>query len=83
MYSQTLEETELKESTLWHLKYVSDRVETCRRRQNPMTWAHHQEVAPLDPEQQTYWLDLAEKNQWKRKDLRRAIKESKPSEYPL
>jgi len=75
----------LAEQTLTNFKYVSDHVEISRRREN-LTWAHHQEVAALEPTEQKLWLDKAEKGNgdspWKVKELRRAIKDSKPSDYP-
>ena len=86
MYAQALKETEMKYGTLADLKYVASRIESSRRREN-LTWAHHREVAPMESDEQDKWLDLAEKGNsdgkpWKVKDLRRAIKESKPSEFP-
>jgi len=42
-----------------------------------LTFAHHAEVASLNPEDQDYWLDLAEENNWSCKELRRQIRESK------
>ena len=64
-----------------NLKYVSSHVQLSRRRDN-LLWAHHQEVAPLPEKEQDYWLDEAEENEWKVKELRNAIRDSKPSEYP-
>jgi len=81
-YTQAMEETGKDYDTLQHYWYVSGRIEFRRRRRN-LEWSHHQEVAPLEPEEQDTWLDLAEQNEWSRTTLRRAIKESKPSEYPI
>ena len=82
MYAQAMDATGLAEQTVTNYKYVSSKVESYRRREN-LTWAHHQEVAKLEMSDQQYWLDKASELGWRVKDLRRAIKESKPSEYPL
>ena len=58
MYSQALEETDYKEQTLMNFKYVADKVQFSRRREN-LSWSHHEEVASLEPERQDKWLDIA------------------------
>jgi len=86
MYKDAEKLTELENKTLRNFKYVASKVEMSLRR-DILDWHHHALVASLNPKKQQYWLDKAEKGNgdgkpWKRKDLRRAIKESKPSEYP-
>jgi len=66
---------------LRNLGYVAKRIESERRR-SLLPWTYHQEVAPLEPEEQDYWLDLAEENSWNRATLRQAIKESRADHPP-
>ncbi len=80
MFAQAMDEIKLDYGTLRIYKYVSASVELSYRDDN-LLWQHHRAVAPLEPEKQKYWLDKASELGWKVKDLRRAIKESKPSEY--
>lgn len=44
--------------TLTNMVYVASRFEFSRRREN-VSWSIHAELAPLEPEQQEHWLDLA------------------------
>jgi len=46
--------------TLANYGYVARAFETSRRREN-VPWSHHYEVAPLSPEKQEHWLDIAER----------------------
>lgn len=59
MYSQPLDETKYEYKTLRNDKYVADKVELSRRRDN-LSYSHHCEVAPLEPKEQEYYLELAE-----------------------
>ena len=81
MYAQAMDAIGLDYGTLRNFKYVSSRVELSLRNDN-LTWNHHVAIAPLESTEQQNWLDKASELGWKVKDLRRAIKESKPSEYP-
>lgn len=47
------------------------------RRRNNLHFAHHEEVARLDPVAADTWLDRAESNKWSQKQLRQAIKQDK------
>lgn len=62
--------------TLRNDKWVSSRLELSRRRDN-LSFAHHQDVAPLPPSEQDQWLDVAEARHWSRNELRKAIQDSK------
>jgi DNA modification methylase len=50
-------------------------LELVRRRTN-LSWSHHREVAPLEPGEQDYWLDIAETEGLSRKELRNRIKQN-------
>jgi N6-adenosine-specific RNA methylase IME4 len=71
MYAQAVDETE--ERNWRNYKWVSAAVELSRRRDN-LSFGHHQVVAPLNPEEQEYWLEEAETEGMTRNDLRHAIK---------
>lgn len=73
MYAQALEETRFAYDTLAHDKWLAGKIEFWRRRQN-LSWSHHREVGALEPDEQDYWLDLAEQNDWTRQELRAAVK---------
>jgi hypothetical protein len=62
-------------------KYVSQRIEIGRRRQE-LSWSHHAEVALSidDPDERDAWLDKAVKQDWSKSVLRKAIRISK-AEY--
>jgi hypothetical protein len=54
-------------------KWVASRIEMSRRRDN-VSFSHHQEVAPLEPEDQDRFLSLVEKESWTLDELRKQIK---------
>ncbi len=54
-YAQALEETDYEYGSLANMAYVAGKVEVSRRREN-LSFAHHQVVAPLPPEEQERWL---------------------------
>ena len=68
-YSQAIDATGYDYVTVSHMAYVSSRVEFCRRRQN-LSWSHHAEVAPLEPDEQDKFLNLAEREGLTSKELR-------------
>jgi hypothetical protein len=70
-YSQAIEETEFEYGTLRNDKYVADKIDLSRRRDN-LSFAHHQDVADLKPEEQEKLLDIAEKENMNRSDFRKA-----------
>ncbi len=55
--------------TLMNMVYVALRFEISRRRES-LSWSHHAELAPMNPEEQCRWLDWCEKNQASVNDLR-------------
>jgi len=72
-YAQALDETPFVQGTLQNDVWVAKHIEISRRREN-LSFNHHSEVAKFEPEEQDYWLDLAEQNGWTQKKLRAAIK---------
>jgi hypothetical protein len=59
---------------------VAERVPPERRREG-LSWSHHREVAPLDPPDQTEWLERAEANRWTRRELEANLR-SRPEPEP-
>jgi N6-adenosine-specific RNA methylase IME4 len=57
-YEEALTALPFQYQTLANAKTVAQSVEFSRRREN-LKWAHHAEVAPLDPADQEHWLDWA------------------------
>lgn len=57
-YADVLEQTGYEYATISHVISVARRVDASRRREE-LSWSHHAEVAPLDPEQQVEWLQRA------------------------
>lgn len=80
-YGEIAAHSELDYQSLAHCKVVADAIEFCRRRQN-LSWAHHAEVAPLDVEQQEYWLAQSENRSWSRRELRARLKAHKKKGLP-
>ena len=75
-YAQAIEITKSKNrpngysyQTLRDAKWVSDRIKLSSRRDN-LSWSFHQEVASLNPEEQDFLLEEAEKHDWGRSELR-------------
>src|SRR5262245_2726857 len=75
-FAQALEETEFNYDTLQADKWVSQRIEMLRRRNN-LSWSHHREVAALEPVEQDELLEAAVSGKWTLKQLREAVKEKK------
>lgn len=63
-------------AALWQAAWVCRRVAASRRRE-ALSFAHHQEVAPLSPTDQEIWLCKAEDEGWSSKQLRAEIRQSK------
>ena len=81
-YAQALDATDYSYQTLANAKWVASRFEFSPRGENSrrrinLTWSHHREVARMEPADQDYWLDLAEKNHWTKAQLRTAIQRAK------
>lgn len=75
-YAQAVDETGYAYGTLANDKYVSGRVEFSRRR-DKLSFAHHQEVAALEPEDQAELLEWAEAEDASVHVLRRKVREYK------
>jgi hypothetical protein len=73
MYAQAMDATRYSYGTLANAAYVARRVESSRRREH-LSFGHHQEVAPLPPQEQTEWLDKAEVQELTIQQLRIHIK---------
>lgn len=84
-YAQAAELTGLTVETLRSYCYVC-RAVAKRRRRASLSFGHHRLVAPLDPDDQTRWLDEAEKNAWARSAMEAAMRAAqeapKPPEEP-
>ena len=64
--------TRYKIGTLRNAKYVAQRIDPSRRRDN-LSWSHHYEVAALEPAEADRWLDRAVAEHWSQKRLRAEI----------
>jgi hypothetical protein len=62
--------------TLMNMVYVASRFDVSRRREN-LSWSHHETVAPLDIEQQEYWLDHAATEKLSIADLRLELRSAR------
>ena len=69
---------EYKKRTLRNIFYVCSKIPPSRRRDN-LTFGHHQAVAPLEPNEQDYYLDWAQSGGYSVKALRQLIKEDAAS----
>jgi hypothetical protein len=72
-YAQAIDSTGYDYAVIANMRYVCSRVELSRRREN-LSFEHHKEVAPLEPEQQTQWLNTAESENLNVKELRASVK---------
>ena len=75
-------------TSLKEYKSISSSVEPSIRMDN-LTFAHHQQVAPLEPEEQKEWLCKASENKWSVRELKSELhkdkiekKYSKSSAFP-
>jgi len=80
-YSQMVEETGYDVGTLWNLKWVASRVDVEQRRET-LSFAHHQEVVRLSPDQQDAVLTRAEDQGWTRDMVRQEAYRVTRSERP-
>lgn len=71
-YSQALDATEKSYQTLANAKYVAERVEVSRRREN-LSWSHHAEIAGLERETADRLLDEAEAGNLSRQQVRARV----------
>lgn len=83
-YAQAFDPDKLRRidvDTLRNYQWVAQKVPFVRRRTN-LSWSHHQEVAAMDADDQSYWLTLAEGNGWSRNELRREVRRDKDAGQP-
>lgn len=64
------------EHTLKNYRWIAKAIPPSRRRAN-LGFGVHEAVAALPPEDRERWLDLAERNAWKRQDMRNALRASR------
>jgi hypothetical protein len=72
-YAAALAATDYEPGTLRNAKYVAQRIDPSRRRDN-LSWSHHYEVAALEPAEADAWLDRAIAEHWSQKVLRAQLK---------
>jgi hypothetical protein len=77
-YDRWRELTGLEYQTLMHATSIARKIEICRRRQN-LTFEHHKLVAPLPPEEQTHWLDMAEREGFSKRRLAKSLLLGRPA----
>lgn len=75
-YAQALDATSFSYGTLRNDRWVASRIEPARRRDD-LSWSHHQEVSSLEPEQQDFYLEEAERQGWSKRELREAIRKER------
>ena len=80
-YREIIEQTGLSYQTLRNYAWVARRFEQSRRREN-LSFAHHAEVASLEPAEQDYWLRRAEEQKWSRNRLRTEVQTSLAERSP-
>jgi N6-adenosine-specific RNA methylase IME4 len=73
-YAQAMDATGLEYGTVANCAYVAGRIELSRRRES-LTFAHHQELAPLELTEQDAWMERAELEALTRNDLRRELRQ--------
>lgn len=76
-YAELAERLGMGIKALYNISLVCRKVHISRRREN-LSFSHHQAVSSLEPEEQKYWLKMADDNEWSRKELREAIRNQKP-----
>ena len=54
-------------------KHVAFQIEKLSRN-NFLSWSHHKAVAPLEPDEQRHWLNLAQQHNWSVAELRKHLK---------
>lgn len=77
-YTTAMAQLDRTYSALTQYAYVSSKVEVCTRVQD-LSWTHHRLVAPMEPDQQRYWLDEALRHGWTVRELEQSIAEQKGS----
>jgi hypothetical protein len=75
-YVQAAKITGYDVHTLTNMAYVASRFNSSRRRDN-LTWSHHAELAPLEPDECEQWLDRASNDRLSVADLRIELRASR------
>ncbi|WP_090947346.1 LmbU family transcriptional regulator [Nonomuraea jiangxiensis] len=75
-YRQAMERSSLDYQTLRNYAWIARKVEPSRRH-GRLSIQHHAEVAALPADEQTGWLDQAERGGWSRNELRRRVRASR------
>lgn len=71
-YTAATQVTGYDRQTLMNMVYVATRFDISRRREN-LSWSHHAELAPLEPDRQDFWLDRAAAERLSIRDLREEL----------
>jgi hypothetical protein len=77
-YEHWMKLTGLEYQTLAHAASIARKVQFCLRRQK-LTYDHHKMIAPLPPEEQKHWLDLAEHERMSSRRLRKSLLLGRPA----
>lgn len=80
-HAQAYDATDYAHQTLYDAAYVSRKVVFSSRLES-LSWAYHREVASLQPDQQSEWLERAAQGKWSLKQLRGAVKAAKGDGEP-
>jgi len=75
-YSQAVEETGYDQGTLRNYKYTASAVDLSLR-SDKLSFAHHREIATLEPQEQREFLDLAEEQHLSSRELREEVRKHK------
>jgi hypothetical protein len=75
-YTELIEQTGYNHQTLRDAAWVCNAVALSRRK-DKLTFAHHKEVAHLEPAAQTKWLSTAERETLTTRELRASVKAGK------
>lgn len=76
-YQRGIRAAGLSYQTLRNYAWVSRRFDVTRRR-SALSFQHHAELASMTAPDQDVWLDRAEQERWTTKQLRRAIRSTRP-----
>lgn len=74
-YAQAMDATGLSYGRLSNVVSTCNRIDPERRRED-LSFAHHEAVAPLEPADQTQWLEAAAVSSWSTEKLREALREA-------
>jgi hypothetical protein len=82
-YARTYDLDRFKKKTLWNLAHISRAIESSRRRED-LSFSHHAEVAALEPDYQTAFLNDAAEKSWTRDELRDQVRafQKRPGRQP-